>query len=100
MRLAATLIMLAAPAFAGTLPSGLEDPFASADACAAYAARIEAADIDPTLASIAILEGRTAHDLHDEDAKLASDVVFAWSKGADIKPAVVSVYVNRVCRSL
>lgn len=98
MRLAFALTLLAAPAFA--LPSGLADPLASSDACAAFAAEIETGAADPVLAGIAFDEGRLVHGLHTEDAKLASDVLASWQVGGSLPSDAVAVYVSRVCRSL
>lgn len=90
MRLALALILTAAPAFA--------DPLASKAACEAFAASLQNAD--PVLAFIDFSEGRVAHNLHTEDAKMASDVLDARALGGDMPAEAVAVYVNRVCRSL
>ena len=101
MRLAlAAALALAAPAFAGVLPSGLADPLASAATCEAFASEVELGG-EADLQSIAFAEGRMAHGVHTPEAETATDLLFARSAGTlSMSDGAVSVYINVVCRSL
>lgn len=100
MRAALLLVILAAPAAADTLPSGLTDPLSDQAACLAFADEVGAGG-EAELQAIAFMEGRTAHALHSEDAKAATDLLNARSTGdLDMADEAVSVYVERVCRSI
>ncbi len=96
----AILVGFAAPAFSGTLPSGLDDPLASAATCEAFA-NVVADGGDANLQAIAYAEGRTAHHIHTDVAKSATDLLFARANGVlSMLDEAVAVYVNSVCRSL
>jgi hypothetical protein len=100
MRLALLLVAAAAPAMADTLPSGLSDPFTSAETCEAFVAQVQGGG-DATLQAIAFTEARAAHSVHSDDAKTADDLLYARSLGTVAMPdEAVAVYVERVCRSL
>jgi hypothetical protein len=100
MRLALLLVVAAAPMMAGTLPSGLSDPLADAETCQAFAAEVGAGG-EADLQAIAFMEGRTAHGLHSEDAKTATDLLNARYQGnLDMTDEAVAVYVEIVCRSI
>lgn len=100
MRLALLLVVAAAPAMAETLPSGLADPLVDAETCAAFAEEV-AMSGDPMLQAIAFAEGRTAHQAHSDDAKTATDLLFARADGSlDMQGEAVAVYLDRVCRAL
>jgi hypothetical protein len=100
MRLALLLVVAAAPVMADTLPSGLADPLANATACEVFAQEV-AAGGESDLQAIAFAEGRTKHRIHSEDAKMATDLLFARTSGELAMPdEAVSVYLSRVCREL
>ena len=100
MRLALLLVVAAAPALAEPLPSGLADPLANAESCATFAEEV-AAGGDPMLQAIAFAEGRAVHKAHSDDAKTATDLLFARADGSlDMQGEAVAVYLDRVCRAL
>lgn len=100
MRLALLLVIIAAPAMADTLPSGLADPLVNAATCQTFVEEV-AAGGETVLQAIAFMEGRAAHDLHSEDAKTATDLLNARSQGTlDMADEAVAVYLARVCRSI
>lgn len=63
MRFVLALLALTSPAFAGLLPSGLDDPFASKPVCLEFAYAVEQGEGDPILHSIALAEGIQKHSL-------------------------------------
>lgn len=100
MRYALLLVIIAAPAMADTLPSGLADPLADAETCRAFAAEVGSGG-EADLQAIAFMEGRTVHGLHSEDAKMATDLLNARFEGkVEMPDEAVAVYVERVCRNI
>lgn len=101
LRIAVTAVALSATlACAGVLPSGLTDPLVSKAACEAFAGEV-AAGGEPDLQAIAFSEGRMEHGIHSDDAKTATDLLFARIGGKLAMPDdAVSIYVDMVCRSL
>ena len=99
LRIAATAVALSAT-LAAALPSGLDDPLVSKATCEAFAAEV-AAGGEPDLQAIAFSEGRLEHGIHSDDAKTATDLLYARIGGKLAMPdEAVSIYVDRVCRSL
>jgi hypothetical protein len=95
------IVLLPTVAFAGDLPSGLSDPLKDESACRLFASSVKFSSNDPVLDAIAFAEGRMKNGIHSDDAKSASDLLFARSNGKlDMADAAVAVFVNRVCRAL
>lgn len=61
MRLAILACLIAAPLFARTMPSGLQDPLENATTCFAFYAKIKREEGNPILWSIAFDEAAAIH---------------------------------------
>ena len=100
LRIAAAVVLSATIACAGVLPSGLADPLASKAECEAFAKEV-AAGGEADLQAIAFVEGRGENGIHSDEAKLATEFLYARMRGGlSMSDEAVGLYVSRACRSL